>query len=168
MEEDSSSSMKIEIIEQSNGIVEELDNVDKISSKFEAILNTLTQYKNNIGILINEVKTLEKETKRELKSMKKEIQKRKVNKKPSGFATPTRISKELCDFMNIDEGTKKARTEVTQYLISYINDNDLQNIANRREINPDAKLTSLLALEKSDKVDYFSLQKYMNKHFSKE
>ena len=49
-----------------------------------------------------------------------------------------------------------------------VNPNDLQNIANRREINPDAKLTSLLALEKSDKVDYFSLQKYMNKHFSKE
>lgn len=168
MEEDAPSSMKIEIIEQNADVVEESDNVEKIFNRFDEILNTLTLYKNNISALINDVKTLEKETKKELKGMKREIQKRKSNKKPSGFATPTRISKELCEFMNVDEGTKKARTEVTQYLINYINDNDLQNLTNRRQINPDEKLKSLLALEESDKVDYFNLQKYMNKHFSKE
>ena len=43
----------------------------------------------------------------------------KTNQKkiPSGFAKPTNVTKELCDFMNCPEGSKIARTEVTKALV---------------------------------------------------
>lgn len=165
MEEDSTPSMKIEISEYKDSENEESP---KLFNKFKTILDSLNNYKSDINNLIQEVKALEKETQKELKSMKKEINKRKINKKPSGFATPSRISNELCDFMNIDQGSKRARTEVTQYLIQYINDKNLQNENNKRIINPDQKLKSLLDVQENEQVDYFNIQKFMNKHFSKE
>ena len=165
MEEDTTPSMKIEISEYKDSENEESP---KIFNKFKTILDSLNNYKSDINNLIQEVKALEKETQKEMKSMKKEINKRKVNKKPSGFATPSRISDELCDFMNIDQGSKRARTEVTQYLIQYINDKNLQNENNKRIINPDQKLKSLLDVQENEQVDYFNIQKFMNKHFSKE
>ena len=94
--------------------------------------------------------------------------KNKGNKKPSGFATPTKITKELCAFMNKEEGTKIARTEVTSALSSYIKDNNLQNQSNKKFILPDEKLKSLLGITDDDKLTYFTLQKYMNKHFINE
>ena len=64
-----------------------------------------------------------------MKGLKKvaEKSKNKGNKKPSGFANPTKVTKELCEFMNKQEGTQIARTEVTRALISYIKANNLQN-----------------------------------------
>ena len=59
-----------------------------------------------------------------------------------------------------------ARTEVTQYIIAYIKQNNLQWTKNRKIIKPDAALLSLLA-SGSDEVTYFNLQRYMNKHFVK-
>ena len=94
--------------------------------------------------------------------------KNKGNKNPSGFATPTKITKELCAFMNKEEGTKIARTEVTSALSSYIKENNLQNQSNKKFILPDEKLKSLLGLTDDDKLTYFTLQKYMNKHFIRE
>ena len=70
--------------------------------------------------------------------------------------------------MNKEEGTKIARTEVTSALSSYIKDNNLQNQANKKFILPDEKLKSLLGISDDDKLTYFTLQKYMNKHFINE
>ena len=89
---------------------------------------------------------------------------KKVYKKPSAVAIPTTISKELCLFMNKSEGEKAARTEVTQYIIKYIKDKELQSKDNKQEIVLDQDLGSLLKCG-SDTVTYFSIQKYMNQHF---
>jgi chromatin remodeling complex protein RSC6 len=70
----------------------------------------------------------------------------------------------LCVFLNITEGSKLARTEVTKYIIDYIKTHNLQDDTNKKNISPDVKLRSLLGVE-SEHFDYFSLQKYMNKHF---
>ena len=91
--------------------------------------------------------------------------KNKGNRKPSGFAVPTKISKDLCKFMGKEEGAEVARTEVTQYLIKYIKKNNLQNNQNKKTINPDKKLTNLLKLKKEDELTYFNLQKFMNVHY---
>lgn len=162
------SSMKIEILDNMEKDNNEKDNMEKILERFTNITNVLNQYKSDIATIINEVKTLEKITTKELKSMRKDIDKRKINKKPSGFATPTRISNELCDFMNIDQGSKRARTEVTQYLINYINENELQNNDNKKVINLDNKLKNLLNVDEKEQINYFNIQKYMNKHFTKQ
>ena len=93
--------------------------------------------------------------------------KNRGNRKPSGFAVPTQISNELCDFMSRPRGTEVARTEVTQFIIRYIKDNELQNVGNRKIILPNMKLKSLLDVTNEDEVTYFNLQRYMNKHFVK-
>ena len=100
------------------------------------------------------------------KQLKKEASKSKNrgNRAPSGFAKPSKISKELCSFMGKEEGAEVARTEVTKFVISYIKDNSL---AESKDIKPDEKLAHLLGTGDEDKVTYFNIQKYMNKHFTK-
>ena len=71
--------------------------------------------------------------------------------------------------MKKEEGAEVARTEVTKYIIKYIEDNQLKNPANKKEILPDKALKSLLDLKNpKDGVTYFNIQKYMNKHFLKQ
>ena len=102
------------------------------------------------------MKTLHREAKKN---------KNKGNRKPSGFAVPTKISDELCDFMDRPRGTEVARTEVTKFIIEYIKVNQLQFPENRKIIKPNDSLRSLFNVKPSDEVTYFNLQRYMNKHF---
>jgi upstream activation factor subunit UAF30 len=60
-----------------------------------------------------------------------------------------------------------ARTDVSKELNAYIQSNGLQDKANGRKINPDAKLASLLKLQKTDVLTYFNLQRFMSPHFAK-
>ena len=69
--------------------------------------------------------------------------------------------------MDVKEGTLMARTDVTKYIINYIKTNKLQGVDNKKIIQPDKALKSLLKPNKEDEVNYFTLQKYMNKHFLK-
>jgi chromatin remodeling complex protein RSC6 len=130
---------------------------------FDAIIKELSDYRIGFTKLTHDVKMLERKINKELYNNKKNSQK-KVLKKPSGFAIPTTISKELCSFMNKNEGEKAARTEVTQYIIKYIKEKELQNKENKQEIILDKDLGSLLNCG-SETVTYFSIQKYMNQHF---
>jgi chromatin remodeling complex protein RSC6 len=116
------------------------------------------------------VKTLEKDVRKEIKqnANKKEKAATKSKRAPSGFAKPTKVTKELCEFMNKQEGTQIARTEVTRALISYIKANNLQNKSNKKIILPDEKLKFLLGINPEQELTYFNLQKYMNKHFISE
>jgi chromatin remodeling complex protein RSC6 len=116
------------------------------------------------------VKCVEKDVKKELKSLKKSTKtKVKSKKPPSGFAKPTKVTKELCVFMNRPDGTEIARTEVTKFLVQYIKTNGLQeqNGETKNKIVPDEKLQSLLCLNTHEANDltFFTIQKYMNKHF---
>tara|TARA_B100001027_G_C16104930_1_gene257804 strand:- start:251 stop:616 length:366 start_codon:yes stop_codon:yes gene_type:complete len=118
-------------------------------------------------MLSNQIKSLERNVKKNIKRLEKESKKNKNkgNRKASGFAVPTKISKDLCKFMGVKEGTQLARTEVTKYIIQYIKDNNLPDKTNKKIIKPNSKLKSLLKIDKGDQVTYFNLQKYMNKHF---
>jgi chromatin remodeling complex protein RSC6 len=112
---------------------------------------------------------VEKSVKREFKVLKKEVDKNKSkgNKKPSGFATPSKVTNELCDFMDKEKGSEIARTVVTKTLIDYIKKNNLENNENNQIIHPDEKLQNLLGIDENEKLTYFTLQKHMNKHFIK-
>ena len=142
---------------------------EKMLTQFSDILGTLSAFRSQITLLQNQVRGLEKSYNKKIKNMEKEVKKNKSkgNRKPSGFAVPTKITNELCDFMKLDHGTAVARTEVTQYIINYIKKNELQWKENRKIIKPDKALTSLLSVEDKDEVTYFNLQKYMNRHFKK-
>jgi upstream activation factor subunit UAF30 len=145
---------------------EQLDT--SLFEQFEEIVNGLTLVKNQIGNLQQNMKQLEKNIKKQMKGLKKEANKNKSkgNRAPSGFAKPSKVTKELCDFMNKNEGTEIARTEVTKALVSYIKENKLENETNSKIINPDTKLKFLLGLEEGQELTYFTIQKYMNKHFN--
>ena len=149
---------------------EKVDRSVVMSNQFSSILSTLSSFRTQITMLQNQIRAVEKNVSREMKRQQKEVAKgkNKGNRKPSGFAVPTTISNDLCDFMQKPQGSKVARTEVTQYIIQYIKDNNLQWAENRKVIKPDGKLKSLLDVKGKDEVTYFNLQKYMNRHFKKE
>lgn len=143
-------------------------NTDKILNQFDSIIDSLSIFRNQINLLQQQLRNLEKSVKKEVKSLKKAAvkNKNKGNRKPSGFANPTKVSKELCEFMNKQEGSQIARTEVTKAIISYIKTNNLQNKTNKKIISPDEKLKFLLGIKEEEELTYFNLQKYMNKHFN--
>ena len=122
--------------------------------------------KNSIIILQNRIRLLEKEKNKKIKRLEKK--KKKRIRQPSGFAKPMPISKKLCEFLNRPAGSEMARTEVTQHLISYIKQNNLQNKENKSFIKPDKKLIELLNIENDDKITYFNIQGFMNQHFLRE
>uniref|UniRef100_A0A6C0AS44 DM2 domain-containing protein n=1 Tax=viral metagenome TaxID=1070528 RepID=A0A6C0AS44_9ZZZZ len=142
---------------------------EEVFSQFDNLINGLQTVKLQINILQHSVKQIEKTIKKKMKGLKKEVtkNKQKGNRKPSGFAKPGKITKELCFFLNKEEGTEIARTEVTRALIAYIKENKLHNNDNGQIIHPDNKLKTLLGLDDNQNLTYFTIQKYMNKHFVK-
>ena len=80
------------------------------------------------------------------------------------FTTPTKISDEIANFLGIERGTKMARTEITRAINKYIRDNSLQDIKNKRNINPDEKLSMLFKLTPDDELTYFNIQRYLSPH----
>jgi len=144
---------------------------EEIFVQFENLISQLNLIKNQINGFQQNIRNIEKLVKKHMKSLKKEVVKTKVknkgNRQPSGFAKPTKVTKELCEFMNKAEGTEIARTDVTRSLVTYIKENKLENTENSRVISPDDKLKILLGIEDEKELTYFNIQKYMNKHFIK-
>jgi hypothetical protein len=142
-----------------------------IMEKFNTINDSLTLFKMEISTLQKLVKNVEKDVTKELNNIKKSKKKEKSKTKraPSGFAKPTKVTKELCDFMNKPEGSEIARTEVTKALVSYIKSNNLIELGEttKNKIVPDEKLKNLLGIqyEEVNELTYSNIQKYMNKHF---
>lgn len=142
---------------------------EDLFTQFEQLVGQLGAMKNQISFIQNSIKSLEKNVKKQMKGLKKEAikSKPKGNRAPSGFAKPSKVTKELCEFMNKSEGEQIARTEVTRALVAYIKENKLENETNSKIISPDNKLKVLLGIEDGQELTYFNIQKYMNKHFVK-
>jgi chromatin remodeling complex protein RSC6 len=134
------------------------------SAKLQQLLGLLTAVK-------GEFKAIEKGITRELRQAAKASNKKRksnINRKPSGFVKPTRISDELAHFLGKEIGTELARTAVSKEINAYINAHKLQDSKNGRIIHPDEKLIKLLKVQPSDELTYFNLQRYMKHHFIKE
>ena len=157
-------------------MTEQTNQTNAIYESFKTINDSITLFKMQMNSLQQNIRTLEKQVNKELKTVTKVIKtksksKPKTDRAPSGFAKPTKVTKELCEFMNRPEGTEIARTEVTKTLSLYIKANNLQEKGenSKNRINPDAKLKSLLGLsnDETENLTYFTIQKHMNKHFIK-
>ena len=146
---------------------EEPTDTNDICEQFTDVINSLSIFKVQITCLQQQIKFLEKNIKKQMKVLQKAVSKNKNkgNRKPSGFAKPSKVTNELCEFMNKKEGTEIARTEVTKSLCSYIKENNLENKENSKVICPDNKLKMLLGIEEGQELTYFTIQKFMNKHF---
>ena len=84
-----------------------------------------------------------------------------------GIAAPVNISKELAQFMGLNEGEKVARTTVVKFINEYIGKHSLQNPTKKSEINCDESLLSLLKPSSTfGPVTYFNLCKLLGPHFN--
>ena len=143
----------------------ENDEMATMSGKFNDVIDTLASFKKNITLLQTQIRDLEKTVKKDIKNIRRDSNKKRKNRKPSGFAKPSKVSDQLCKFMNKECGTQVARTEVTQFISNYIKENMLQCKENKKIIVPDDSLKELLDIENNQELTYFNLQKYMNRHF---
>ena len=84
-----------------------------------------------------------------------------TKQKVSKFMQPMKPSKELAAV--VGEGPMP-RTEVTKKLWAYIKKNNLQDAKNKRNINPDEKLSKIFGGKKA--VNMFEMTKLVNKHLS--
>jgi len=149
------------------------DSLNNILEQFSKITDSLTLFKMQISTIQQHVKNVEKNVRKELKKYKDKKDKNKYilkNKRaPSGFAKPTKVTKELCEFMDKPEGSEIARTEVTKALVTYIKNNNLleQGDDLKNKIVPDQKLQNLLGIKNDElnSLTYFNIQKHMNRHF---
>lgn len=140
-----------------------------VFDKMKKMLDENTEDIHQLRLKIDAMKTRQKGltklfTKMQTKSVKP--LKPKANRKPCGFARPTPVSEEMCDFLKITNGTEVSRTTVTRALIQYIKDKNLQNPLNKKQILPDVTLYNLFGEDaKSQILTYFTMQKYVNHHF---
>ncbi|MEI6676542.1 MAG: hypothetical protein WCO57_15335 [Verrucomicrobiota bacterium] len=97
-------------------------NQSDIETAFEGIIDNLSSFKLHINNIQQQIRVLDKSIKKQMKAHQKDVAKRasKPARAPSGFARPSNVTKELCEFMNKEEGTKIARTEVTRLLVSLL------------------------------------------------
>lgn len=133
-------------------------------------LTRLTSKVSALAVLLKEVQAELKVAQKEYEKLKKASEKaerKRANARtsPSGFAKPTKISDELCGFLNVAKGTEMSRTEVTRHINEYVKKNGLFKAENKRVILPNAGLKKLLGCKDTDEVTYFNLQKWMKHHF---
>jgi chromatin remodeling complex protein RSC6 len=141
-----------------------------IESQFCSLLHELTTAKSQINDIQAKFRLLEKNVAKELKNKTKPEKKKPALKlqQPTGFSKPALISDEMCIFMGRPLGSHVARTELTQFITSYIRDNKLQDMSMRKRIKPNDDLIKLLHLKSmEEEITYFNIQKYLNIHFIK-
>jgi chromatin remodeling complex protein RSC6 len=122
---------------------------------------------------LKELQSLVKALSKDYDKMKKTVEKserKRANARtnPNGFAKPTKIVDELCDFCGVERGTKMSRTDVTRAINSYIKEKNLNKPENKRQILPDEKLRTLLKLKAGEEVNYFRMQAFLSPLFIKE
>ena len=152
-----------------------LELVVKPLSNLEKLDELMIQFESDMSIMksgYDAMKCRQKQMKKILVKMQnkatKTQNKPKANRKPCGFARPSLVSDEMCNFLKINNGSFVSRTEVTKSLIQYIKLHNLQNESNKRQILPDETLYKLFG-EGSRKLEltYFTMQKFVNQHFPK-
>jgi chromatin remodeling complex protein RSC6 len=152
--------------------------VDEVEvDKFVKVVDTLQAFQNQIKDMISVIKTLQKEHIKLQKQKGRKTSRKQVvitdetgevkKRQPSGFAKPTKLSNELCEFLGTPIDTMMPRTEVTRILNEYIKTNKLQDPEDRRKIIPDEKLKKILTLTEGVPLSYFSLQSSIKNHFLK-
>lgn len=138
--------------------------------RIDECTNSLQQILSLCKSVIAENKLLKRDYVKMNRELIKKTRKKKQTggvKQPSGFAKPSKISKDLAKFLNVKQECMLARTDVTKRINSYIREHNLQLPENKRVILPDNKLSKLLN-NGQEEVTYFNLQRFMKVHFPKD
>ena len=113
------------------------------------------------------VKQLQKDTARVLNAPKK--RQRTSNSADSGFLKSHRIVPSMCEFAGWPADSLHSRVDITKAIVKYIKENNLADPAHKKNIHPDAKLSSLLGVTASPDapLNYPGLQKLIGKLLDK-
>lgn len=161
-------------IESKENLLDEKKDISNVDILYEKLQKQFNDSSLIIKTLHNNLKLLYKEVIKERKELQKKSNKNNKKKKKknslSGFAVPTKITKELADFLNIDENIEISRTDVTTLICKYIKENNLQNPDNKKIIIPDHRLKKLFNgyLGEEDQLEFFNIQTYLKYHFIKD
>lgn len=149
------------------------DKLDELASQMDALLK---EHK----AIYSSLKKLKKEYTRELKDARKTKRKKKATRssnKLTGFAKPSKLTPELCDFIGVPHDTELSRIEVTRNVLAYVKENDLQFPEKRRHFNVDDNLKKILGEPRfpydkknpdlGNGYSFFNLQRYLNGHIIK-
>lgn len=145
--------------------------LQKILKQIGTLKTRLHDHRKETSALCAEMVLLEKSFEKYASKIAKQQTKTTADKpkrKPSGFASPTTVSPDLCIFMGKPVGSLISRTETSKFLSAYITNNRLYVENNKRVILPDDNLLHLLGnLATDTEITYFTIQKYINRHFVK-
>lgn len=140
--------------------------IEKLNTKMSSLKDKIVTNKREADELSSEFKQLEKSVEQVISKIVKKSQKPKKTRKPSGFALPVKVTPELCSFMGLAADATVARTDVTKFLMKYIDEKGLKNPEKKSVIVPDASLAALLGPEAQNvTITHFTIQKYINRHF---
>ncbi len=146
--------------------------LQKILKNMSALKMRLIEHRKETAEMCAEMVALEKSFEKYASKIAKQQSKTTADKpkrKPSGFASPTAVSPDLCAFMGKPVGTLISRTETSKFLSAYITENHLYSENNKSVIVPDDNLLHLLGNPSTDtEITYFTIQKYINRHFVKQ
>jgi chromatin remodeling complex protein RSC6 len=151
---------------------------DDVNQRITSAIERVQQVQAAVKDLVALLKTLQKDVAKLQKRDGKKTRRTAANataaaggeaqpRKPSGFAKPTLLSKELCDFLGVPADSMLARTEVTRLLNKYVKDHNLQDPQDKRTIRPDNKLQKVLNIDGNVQLTYFNLQSHIKHHFVK-
>ena len=145
--------------------------LQKIMLKMSELKKRLQEHKKEVALIYTEMSSTEKMFEKYVSKIAKEQTKAATEHRkrtPSGFARPTQVSSELCTFMGRPTGDLISRTETSKFLADYISANGLANPQKKSVIRPNEQLSRLLGDDaRGVEITYFSMQKYINRHFIK-
>lgn len=142
--------------------------LQKITRKLNSIQTQLINRKKEDAELYCQFKVLKKlvenHMEKQIRTSVKEGEKK--TRKPSGFASPSAVTDELCVFMDKPKGSLISRTEAIKFISKYIADNKLKHPDNKSIVVPDEKLANLLGNTMDEKLTFFTMQKFITRHFT--
>uniref|UniRef100_A0A6C0DRJ5 DM2 domain-containing protein n=1 Tax=viral metagenome TaxID=1070528 RepID=A0A6C0DRJ5_9ZZZZ len=142
-------------------------------AEFNAQVTKVNDLRNTLGLVLADMKKLEKRLAREIKKAGRRRRTRApavdeagnpLPKKPSVFTKPQKITDDLCVFLGKAKGTEMSRSDVTRGIMEYVKKHGLNA---KQQINPDAALRKLLKVQDGDVVNILNLQRYLKIHYVK-
>lgn len=147
-------------------LVKLIKNLDSIRADLETQKKELIKTNNDVKHAQN---LLLRYAKKCVKQQEKEAAVAGEKTAARGFAMPTKVSDELCEFLGVEPGTPVSRTDTIVYINKYIKDRELQDPSNMQNIVLDDKLSRLFGGEAAliSTISFFKMQKYLSQHFKK-
>jgi len=134
---------------------------------FDKLMKTMSERLDNVHTFVKtmrmDMKELDKQHKKEIKSGKKSKRVSSGTKSLSGFNKPTPVPSSIVNFLELEDGASLPRTQITKRMYAYIKLNKLQDPQDKRTIMPDAKLKALFHLDDSEKVTFYNIQSHIKK-----